>query len=105
MVWIWLGIVVFLIFIELITVNLVTVWYIASGIVAMVLSIFVDIFFIQFLVFVVFGTLLLVTTREYLVKLIGPKKSKTNLDRVVGMEWNAEDMQTHQRKILDIIIR
>lgn len=27
------------------------------------------------------------------------------LDRVAGMEWNAEDMQVHQRKMLDIIIR
>lgn len=27
-----------------------------------------------------------------------------DLDRVAGMEWNAEDIQGHQRKILDIII-
>ena len=27
-----------------------------------------------------------------------------DLDRVAGMEWNAEDMQVHQRKMLDIII-
>ena len=85
MVWIWLGIVIALIFIELLTVNLVTVWYIASGIVTLVLSVFIDSFFVQFLVFVILGTILLVTTREYLVKLIGSKKEKTNLDRVVGM--------------------
>ena len=27
-----------------------------------------------------------------------------DLDRVAGMEWNAEDMQVHQRRMLDIII-
>jgi len=27
------------------------------------------------------------------------------LDRVAGMEWNAEDMQVHQNKMLDIIIQ
>ncbi len=27
------------------------------------------------------------------------------IDRVAGMEWNAEDMQIHQRKMLDIIIQ
>ena len=86
MVWIWLGIVLALVFIEIITVNLVTVWYIASGLVAMILAIFVDNFFVQFLVFVILGTILLVTTREYLVKLIGSKNEKTNLDRVIGME-------------------
>ena len=85
MVWIWLGIVIALVLIELATVNLVTIWYIASGIVTMLLSIFIDNFFIQFLVFVILGTILLVTTREYLVKLIDSTKTKTNLDRVIGM--------------------
>lgn len=86
MMWIWLGIIVVLTLLELATVNLVTVWYIASAIISLVLSIFIDSFFIQFLVFVILGTILLVTTRDYLLKLIGSKKEKTNLDRVVGME-------------------
>ena len=85
MVWIWLGVVIALILIEAMTVNLVTIWYVASAIVAMILSIFIDNYFIQFLVFVLLGTLLLLTTRDYLVKLIGNKQQKTNLDRVVGM--------------------
>lgn len=86
MIWIWLGIILFLTLIEVSTVNLVTVWYIASAIVAMILSIFVDSYFVQFLVFVVLGTILLLTTRDYLVKLIGHNQVKTNLDRVIGME-------------------
>ena len=28
-----------------------------------------------------------------------------DMDRVIGMEWNAEDIQIHQEKMLDIIIR
>lgn len=85
MVWIWLGIVIGLILIEISTINLVSIWFIASGIVSMILSIFIDNYFIQFLVFVLLGTFLLITTREYLVKLIGDKRHKTNLDRVIGM--------------------
>ena len=85
MVWTWLFIIVVLIFLEAITINLVTIWYIASAIVAMILSLFVDSFFIQFLVFVVLGTILLITTRKQLVRLMGKKDEKTNLDRVVGM--------------------
>ena len=85
MVWIWLFIIIILIFLEAITVNLVTIWYIASALVSMILSLFVDNFFIQFLVFVVLGTILLVTTRKQLVRLMGKKDEKTNLDRVVGM--------------------
>ena len=85
MVWIWLFIIIILIFLEAITVNLVTIWYIAIALVSMILSLFVDNFFIQFLVFVVLGTILLVTTRKQLVRLMGKKDEKTNLDRVVGM--------------------
>lgn len=85
MVWIWLVIIIFLIILEAITVDLVTIWYIVSALVALALSLFIDSFFIQFLVFVLLGTFLLITTRKQLVKLIGKKDEKTNLDRVVGM--------------------
>ena len=85
MVWVWLGIVLFLVFIEAATAGLVTIWFVASGIVAMVLSMFIDGYLIQFGVFVLLGVLLLVTTRKSLVKLLGDRKEKTNLDRVVGM--------------------
>ena len=85
MAWIWLGVVIALALIECMTVDLVTIWFVASGLVTLGLSFFIDNYFIQFLVFVVLGIILLVTTRKYLVKLIDTKKEKTNLDRVVGM--------------------
>lgn len=86
MTWIWLGIVIVLVLIEISTVNLVTVWYIASAIVSLILSLFIDSYFIEFLVFVILGTILLFTTRKYLLQLIGKNNEKTNLDRVIGME-------------------
>ena len=86
MAWIWLGIIIVLVLLEVSTVNLVTVWFVASAIISLILSLFIDSFFIQFLVFVILGLIFLVTTREYLIKLIGERKEKTNLDRVIGME-------------------
>ena len=85
MVWIWLGIVIFLIFIEVITVGLTTVWFVISGFVSLILSLFIDSIEIEFGVFVLLGVLLLITTRPYLVKKLHIKESKTNLDRVIGM--------------------
>ena len=85
MTWIWLGIVIFLIFIEVITVGLTTVWFVISGFVSLILSLFIDSIEIEFSVFVLLGVLLLITTRPYLVKKLHVKESKTNLDRVVGM--------------------
>jgi len=85
MVWIWLGLVVTLTLIEVLTTNLVTIWYIASALVSLILSFFIDSYLIEFAVFVILGTVLLFTTRDYLVRLIVKKKEKTNLDRVIGM--------------------
>ena len=83
--WIWLSVVIVLAIIEVMTVNLTTIWFVASGLVAMILSFFVNNYMIEFTVFVVLGIVLLATTRNYLLKLLGNLKEKTNLDRVVGM--------------------
>lgn len=84
MAWLWLCIVIVLTLIEVSTINLVTIWFIASGIIAMILSLFVDNYFIQFFIFVVLGIILLITTRKYLVNISSNKVEKTNLDRVIG---------------------
>ncbi len=82
----WLIIILFLGFIEAITVNLVTIWFVISGIVSLILSFFIDDFIIQFSVFVILGILLLITTRSWLNKVFKINKYKTNLDRVIGMQ-------------------
>jgi membrane protein implicated in regulation of membrane protease activity len=83
---VWLAIIIILTAIELLSVNLTTIWFVVSGIVALALSFITDNYFIQFAVFVVLGVILLVTTKPMLVNLIKQRKEKTNLDRVVGME-------------------
>ena len=81
----WLIIILFLGFIEAITVYLVTIWFVISGIVSLILSFFINDFIIQFSVFVILGILLLITTRSWLNKVFKINKYKTNLDRVIGM--------------------
>lgn len=81
----WLIIIFMLIVAEVSTVNLVSIWFIASGIVSLIVSIFVDNFFIQFAIFVLLGILLLLTTRNFLEKFIKSNEdAKTNLDRIIG---------------------
>ncbi len=82
---VWLIIILALTIIEVCTIGLVSIWFIASGIVTLVLSFFVESFYIQFGVFVILGTILLITTRPILSKYLKPKNYKTNLDRVIGM--------------------
>lgn len=81
----WLLIVFVLSFAEVVTVNLVTIWFVISGIVAMILSFFVSDFTIQFMVFGILGIILLLTTRKALKRIFDADKVKTNVDRVIGM--------------------
>ena len=79
-------IVILLAVVEVMTVNLTTIWFVVSGIVALLLSFVTDNFFIQLAVFVILGIVLLVTTRPLLSKFIRKNDVKTNADRIIGMK-------------------
>ena len=81
----WIMMVIILSIIEGATVNLVTIWFVVSALVSLVLSFIIDNFFIEFLVFVVLGIILMLSTRKLLKKYLLKNKEKTNLDRVIGM--------------------
>ena len=83
---IWLLIVIALALIEVFTINLCTIWFIVSGIVALILSIFDVQVSVQIATFVILGTVLLFTTRKPLEKMLNKTKQKTNIDRVLDME-------------------
>lgn len=82
----WLVIVILLTIIEFATINLVSIWFVVSGIVALIVSLFTNSFIIQFGVFVIGGVILLLLTKPLLKKMRQFPTVKTNLDRVIGME-------------------
>ena len=82
----WLIVIVLLVFLEVSTINLVCVWFILSGLESLILSFFIESFYILFAVFVLLGLILMVLTRPILVKKLARKNVKTNSDRVLGME-------------------
>ena len=90
MTYFWLGIVIFLGFIEAITVQLVSIWFVISALVALAISLIIDNFMLEFAAFVIIGTILLITTRTTLEKKL-VKKEKTNFDRVIGMKGIVTD--------------
>ena len=85
MFYIWLLIAVILAIIEMSTINLVSIWYIISSIIAMLISLFTDNIIIQIYIFVLGGTILLILTKNAVKKIL-PEKTKTNIDRIIGME-------------------
>lgn len=82
----WLELVVFLGILEAVTVNLVSIWFVISGLVSLILSFFVDSFFVQFAVFVILGVVLMLMTKKSLEEKLIKKRVKTNFDRVIGMK-------------------
>ena len=86
MMYFWLCVVILLSVIETLTTDVVTIWFIVSGLVTLGLSFFVDSFIIQLAVFTLLGILLLITTRPLIKKLLKKEDVKTNFDRVIGME-------------------
>ena len=82
---VWLIIVILLALIEITTINLTTIWFVASGILALIISLFVDNYLLQFGTFVVAGVILLITTKPFLTKFIKQHKVHTNIDRIIGM--------------------
>lgn len=81
----WFAIVVILGFLEVLTTNLVSIWFVISGIIAMIISLFTDNIGIQIIVFVVVGIILMPISRK-LYKKIKVNNVSTNVDRIIGMK-------------------
>lgn len=86
MFWIWLAIIILLAIVETMTINLTTIWFVVSGLLALALSFFTHNFMLQVGVFCIVGIFLLITTRPILQKWLSSKHIKTNLDRIIGMK-------------------
>ena len=85
MFYIWLAIVVILAIIEVSTVNLVSIWFVISGLIAMIISLFTNNLTIQVTSFVILGILFMILTKKIVKKMI-PEKAKTNYDIIIYME-------------------
>ena len=66
----WLILVILLSLIELMTINLTTIWFVISSTIALIISIFIDNFIIQFSIFVIVGVILLLTLKPMFIKYI-----------------------------------
>lgn len=82
----WLIILAVLLFIEIITLGLTTIWFAGGALVAFIVSLFYDNLVIEILVFLVVSLLLLYFTRPLVVKYFNPKRTKTNYEGVIGKE-------------------
>ena len=86
MIGMWFVAFIILLFFEIITVNLVTIWFAIGALVSCVVAYFCDNIFIQIGVFLLTSIIVLVCTKPLSQKIRKGKKVATNSDRVIGME-------------------
>ena len=80
----WLVITVVLVIIEIASFNLVTIWFAGGATAALIAAMFHLPMWVQLILFAFVTTVLLVSTRPFVVKVMA-KKTPTNSDRVIGM--------------------
>ena len=85
MFYVWLIIVILLTLVEVMTINLTTIWFVISGLVALCISFITDVFLIQFACFVLLGIFLLIVSKPLVKKILSKKNEKTNFDRIINM--------------------
>ena len=84
-VWIWLGILVVSAILEFVSLQMVSVWFCVSSVVAVILVLCGVYVWVQALVFVFLALLLLVCLRKFCLKfLLKNDNTKTNVDTLVG---------------------
>ncbi len=100
----WLYLTIILLVIEMITFNLITIWFASGAVAAMFTSLFTDNVNIQITVFLAVSTLTLMVIRPIVSKYLRVKVIKTNLDSVVGkigiVTKGIEDTEHGEVKVL-----
>lgn len=81
---IWLGIIVVAIIVEIITTDLVSIWFAAGGTVALIAQLFNLSSTIQIILFVIVTTVTIIILRPIAKKYLRTNTEKTNYDRVIG---------------------
>ncbi len=81
----WLLVVILLTIIELSTTNLVSIWFVVSGVIAMFSSFVADSVLVQFAIFVILGIVFMLLTKPLIKRWKQQSFDKTNVDRIIGM--------------------
>ena len=83
---VWLGILVILVVIELLTMGLTTIWFAGGALVAALISISGTPLIVQILFFLIVSILLLYFTRPIAVKYFNRDRTRTNVESLIGRQ-------------------
>lgn len=82
---IWLGLMIFFIILEAVTVAVVSVWFCAGALAALLVALFLPkAVFLQIVVFFIVSVLALLLLRPFMKKFVGTRRVATNADANIG---------------------
>ncbi len=83
---IWLAVFVVLIVFEAVTTGLFTIWFAGGALIALLVSLFLDMWVVQMVVFLIVSFLLLYFMRPVAMRKFNAKRLKTNVEDIAGRE-------------------
>ena len=86
MAWLWLALLIVFIYVEVSTVTMVSLWFAAGSLAALLASMFNAELWLQVVLFVVVSGVMLAALRPVARKHFTPKLTATNVDAVIGKE-------------------
>ena len=84
MLFVWIAVLVLAVITEAMTTDLVAIWFVPSALVALVLSLFPIAWWIQLIVFIALGLVLVLSLRRLCHKFLQSKDNRTNTDALIG---------------------
>ncbi len=92
MLWIWVAITAVSAIVEIVTVELVSIWFTCGGIIAMIAYAAGAPYWAQIIVFVILSIILMVVFRKLTMRhLLKSVQGKTNLENIIGMCVHADE--------------
>jgi len=86
MTWVWLIVILISLIVEVLTQQLVSVWFAAAGLISFVVALKNGAVALQWTLFVIFSLLFMVLIRKYAKNWLTPTVEATNVDRYLGRE-------------------
>lgn len=80
----WIAIISISLFAEVLTAQLVSIWFVVGGIIALIVSLFTYSFALQIIIFFIVSLFMMILIRPLIKNIMNFKTQRTNLDRLIG---------------------
>ena len=94
----WIILIILAIVVELVTVGLVSIWFIPGGAVAALVSEFGGPIWLQILLFLAVSVLCMIFTRPWAVKHLSSRQVRSNIDEIIGSQVRVTEVIDNKKE-------